>query len=210
MIRSLVELDASFNTLKYLPTNLGYELQNLEKLLIFLNKLRSLPSSICEMRSLRYLDAHFNELHSLPSAIGRLTNLEVLNLSSNFTDLQELPETFGDLINLKELDLSNNQIAALPNTFGRLDSLVKLNLEQNPLELPPKEVVKQGVLAVRSFMTRRLADILNEKEASKVEMQEEAEMGWLTRLKSFSGSVTEYVGGSPRTPKTSSFLDQQL
>ncbi|THG23464.1 hypothetical protein TEA_020369 [Camellia sinensis var. sinensis] len=150
--RSLVELDVSFNKLAYLPTNIGYELVNLRRLSVQLNKIRSLPTSIGEMRSLCVLDVHFNELRVLPLAIGRLTNLEILNLSSNFTDLTELPETIGDLTNLKELDLSNNQIQALPDTFGRLDNLTKLNLESNPLVIPPKEVVNLGVEAVKVFM----------------------------------------------------------
>ncbi|KAL2340953.1 hypothetical protein Fmac_008893 [Flemingia macrophylla] len=218
--RSLVELDVSFNNLSYLPTNIGYELPNLQKLMIQLNKIRSLPSSICELKSLRYLDAHFNELHGLPIAIGRLTSLEVLNLSSNFSDLRELPETFGDLTNLRELDLSNNQIRALPDTFGRLDSLTKLNLEQNPLELPPMEIVNQGVEAIKIFMAKRWLDILLEEERkSSQEMQEQEQGGWLTRstswLKNVSGNVIEYIGttvGSPLTPKPprDSYLDQQL
>lgn len=214
--RSLVELDASFNSLSYLPTNIGYELQNLQKLLISLNKIRSLPSSVCEMKSLRYLDAHFNELHGLPIAIGRLTSLEVLNLSSNFSDLQEIPETFGDLSSLKELDLSNNQIHALPDTFGRLDSLIKINLDQNPIELPPMEVVNQGVQAIKSYMAKRWIDILAEEESKNThELQEQGQNGWLTRstswLKNVSGNVTEYIGStmSPRTPKEN-YLDQEL
>ncbi|KAI9087588.1 hypothetical protein K1719_030458 [Acacia pycnantha] len=218
--RSLVELDVSFNGLTYLPTNIGLELVNLQKLSIQLNKIRSFPSSVCEMRALRYLDAHFNELHGLPIAIGKLTNLEVLNLSSNFSDLSELPDTFGDLTNLRELDLSNNQIHALPDTFGRLDNLVKLNLEQNPLELPPKEIVNEGVEAIKTFMAKRWVDILLEEERKSHEIQELAEGGWLTRstswLKNYasniSGSVTEYLGsaiGSPRTPRDPC-LDQQL
>ncbi|XP_028781805.1 plant intracellular Ras-group-related LRR protein 9-like [Neltuma alba] len=214
--RSLVELDVSFNSLTYLPTNIGYELVNLQKLLIQLNKIRSLPSSVCEMRALRLLDAHFNELHGLPIAIGKLTNLEVLNLSSNFSDLRELPDTFGDLTNLRELDLSNNQIHALPDTFGRLDNLVKLNLEQNPLELPPKEIVDEGVEAIKTFMAKRWVDILLEEERKSHEMQEQAEAGWLTRstswlknyVSSVSGSVTGYLG-SPRTQRDPC-LDQQL
>ncbi|XP_058787398.1 plant intracellular Ras-group-related LRR protein 9-like [Vicia villosa] len=217
--RSLVELDASFNNLSYLPTNIGYELPNLKKLIIHLNKIRSLPSSICELKSLCYLDAHFNELHGLPIAIGRLTNLEVLNLSSNFTDLIELPETFGELTNLRELDLSNNQIHALPDTFGYLDNLTKLNLEQNPLEVPPVEIVNQGVEAILTFMTKRWIDILQEEESkSNQEMQEQVEGGWLTRstswLKNVSGNVAGYIGttvGSPVSPKspTEAYLNQQ-
>ncbi|KAL5076443.1 hypothetical protein RYX36_015427 [Vicia faba] len=218
--RSLVELDASFNNLSYLPTNIGYELTNLKKLIIHLNKIRSLPSSICELKSLCYLDAHFNELHGLPIAIGRLTNLEVLNLSSNFTDLKELPETFGELTNLRELDLSNNQIRALPDTFGYLDNLTKLNLEQNPLEVPPVEIVNQGVEAILTFMTKRWIDILQEEERkSNQEMQEQVEGGWLTRstswLKNVSGNVAGYIGtavGSPMSPKSpkEDYLNQQL
>ncbi|XAR67979.1 hypothetical protein NMG60_11002945 [Bertholletia excelsa] len=147
--RSLVELDASFNKLTYLPTNIGHELGNLRRLSIQLNKIRSLPTSIGEMLSLRILDVHFNELRGLPLSIGRLTNLEVLNLSSNFSDLTELPDTTGDLTNLKELYLSNNQLHALPDTFGRLDNLTKLSLEENPLVIPPKEVVDQGLRLLR-------------------------------------------------------------
>lgn len=203
----------SFNSLTYLPTNIGYGLVNLERLSIPLNKIRSLPSSICEMRSLRYLDAHFNELRGLPHAIGRLTNLEVLNLSSNFSDLTELPDTFGDLINLKELDLSNNQIHALPDTFGRLDNLTKLNLDQNPLVIPPVEIVNQGAEAVKSFMAKRWLDILVEEERKcMLEVQEQQETGWLTRstswLKNTVSGVTEYLG-SPKTPRDP-YLDQQL
>jgi len=213
MISSLVELDASFNSLSYLPTNIGFELRNLQKLMIQLNKIRSLPSSICEMKSLRYLDAHFNELRGLPIAIGKLTSLQVLNLSSNFSDLRELPETFGDLINLRDLDLSNNQIHALPDSFGRLHNLTKLNLDQNPLEVPPMDIVAQGVQAVKSFMSQRWIDILAEEERKTTqELQEHGENGWLSRstswLKNVSDNVTEMIM-SPRTPKEA-YLNQQL
>ncbi|XP_064948244.1 plant intracellular Ras-group-related LRR protein 3-like [Musa acuminata AAA Group] len=216
--RSLVEFDASYNELTYLPTNIGFELQNLEKLWIHLNKIRSLPTSVCEMRSLRLLDAHFNELRGLPYAIGKLTNLEILNLSSNFSDLQELPATFGDLISLRELDLSNNQIHALPDTFGRLDKLTKLNLDQNPLVIPPSEVVTQGVEAVKDYMAKRWLDILLEEERkSMAEETSPAQVGWLTRSTSWltnwisgvSGGVAEHLGAGQK-PSRDPYLDQQL
>ncbi|XP_010277605.1 PREDICTED: plant intracellular Ras-group-related LRR protein 1-like [Nelumbo nucifera] len=216
--RSLEELDASFNDLTYLPTNIGYELVNLRRLSCHLNKIRSLPTSICEMTTLRHLDVHFNELRGLPHAIGKLTNLEVLNLSSNFSDLIELPDTLGDLTNLRELDLSNNQIHALPDTIGRLDKLTKLNLDQNPLVLPPMEVVAGGVEAVKEFMAKRWIDILLEEEQkSRLEENNEAQTGWLTRSTSWlngwvsvvSESVTGYLGAGERSPRDP-YLDQQL
>ncbi|KAF5933083.1 hypothetical protein HYC85_029254 [Camellia sinensis] len=208
--RSLVELDASFNRLAYLPTNIGYELVNLKSLLIHLNKIRSLPSSIGEMRSLRIMDVHFNELRGLPRAIGRLTNLETLNLSSNFSDLTELPDTFGDLTNLKELDLSNNQIHALPDTFGRLDNLTKLNLEANPLVIPPKEVVSGGAEAIKDFMSKRWLDILVEEERkSMLEVEEQTETGWLSRSTSWLNNFVSDVSGHMKSP-VDPYLNQQL
>ncbi|XP_068652401.1 plant intracellular Ras-group-related LRR protein 1-like [Aristolochia californica] len=217
--RSLVELDVSYNKLTYLPTNIGYELVNLRKLSVHLNKLRSLPTSMCEMRSLRHLDAHFNELCFLPQAFGKLTNLETLNLSSNFSDLKELPNTIGDLINLKELDLSNNQIHALPVTFGRLDNLVKLNLAENPLVMPPEDIVKNGVEAVKVYMAKIWLNILVEEEQRSVleANKESTQTGWLTRSTSWlnnfltevSGTVSEHLGAGGRSFKDP-YLDQQL
>ncbi|WCJ36126.1 plant intracellular ras group-related LRR 9 [Euphorbia peplus] len=214
--RSLLELDVSFNRLTYLPTNIGCELVHLKKLTFQLNKIRSLPSSIGEMISLQHLDGHFNELQGLPPSIGKLTSLETLILSNNFSDLTELPETFGELTSLRELDLSNNQIHALPDTFGRLENLTKLNLEQNPLVIPPPEVVKEGVEAVKIFMAKRWLDLLVEVERkSMLEVQEHAQNDWLTRSTSWmkntvtvvSDSVSGYM--SPRSPKDPC-LDQQL
>ena len=214
-----MELDASFNSLVCLPTNVGYGLLNLERLSIKLNKLRTFPPSICEMRSLKYLDAHFNELHGLPRAIGKLTRLEVLNLSSNFNDLTELPETIGDLINLRELDLSNNQIRALPDTFFRLENLTKLNLDQNPLVIPPMEIVNKGVEAVKEFMAKRWDGIIAEAQQKSIleaNKQQQAQSGWLawgsSMLTNFVSGVSRSVGGYLGGGKTSAdpYLDQQL
>ncbi|KAK6148307.1 hypothetical protein DH2020_019219 [Rehmannia glutinosa] len=216
--RLLVELDASFNKLTYLPTNIGFELVNLKRLSINLNKIRSLPTSIGEMKSLRLLDVHFNELHGLPHTIGKLTNLEILNLSSNFSDLTELPETISDLTSLKELDLSNNQIHALPDTFGRLVNLTKLNVDQNPLAIPPKEVVAEGVEAVKAYMVKRWAELLREEELKSMhEVQEQTQAGLLTRSTSWlssvvsnvTGTVSGYLGGGAKSD-ADPYLNQQL
>ncbi|MBA0711591.1 hypothetical protein Golax_010755 [Gossypium laxum] len=215
---SLVELDASFNNLTFLPNNIGYGLLNLEKLSIQLNKIHFLPSSICEMRSLRYLDAHFNELHGLPQVIGRMTKLEVLNLSSNFNDFTELPDTISDLTNLRELDLSNNQIRALPCTFGRLGKLVKLNLDQNPLIVPPIEIANKGADAVKDYMSKKWLDVITE-EQRRINLEasnQQGQMGWLSwgtslvsnAISGVSQSVGEYLSG-PKAPRDP-YLDQQL
>jgi len=214
---ALIELDTSFNQLTYLPTNIGNELVNLQKFFVHLNKLRSLPSSICEMESLRVLDVHFNELRSLPLAIGKLQNLEILNASSNFSDLTTIPDTIGDLTNLVDLDLSNNQIKELPCSFGRLTNLKKLNLDQNPFVIPPQEIVQQGLDAVLEYMKNRWVDILLEEEGkSKIEADNsQAEQNWMQRggqwlEKWFFGSPTGYVGTTRNKTIEDDFLNQQL
>lgn len=213
--RLLIELDASFNKLTYLPTNIGFELVNLKRLSIQYNKIRSLPTSIGGMKSLKLLDVHFNELRGLPHSVGKLINLEILNLSSNFSDLTELPDNISDLISLKELDLSNNQIHTLPFTFGQLFNLTKLNLDQNPLTIPPEEVVNEGVEAVKSYMAKRRDEILMEEEQKTThEMPEQTRASLLTRstswLNNFVSNVSGYLGGSPKSNANSNYLNQQL
>jgi Leucine-rich repeat (LRR) protein len=216
-----VELDASYNALAYLPTGIGHELVHLQTLRVHLNKLRSLPSSVCEMRSLRLLDAHFNELCGLPAAIGQLSALESLDLSSNFSDMRDLPPSFGDLAGLRELDLSNNQIHALPDCFGRLGRLERLRLDQNPLVVPPPEVVAGGVAAVKEYMAGRWAEAVAEEErriASAAAVAVDSPKAstpreWLTRsvssLSTWVSDVTVKVVGQD-TEEEEEFLQQQF
>ncbi|KAL6899649.1 hypothetical protein ACP4OV_006307 [Aristida adscensionis] len=214
--RSLVELDASYNALAYLPTGIGHELVHLQALRVHLNKLRSLPSSVCEMRSLRLLDAHFNELHGLPAAIGRLSALETLDLSSNFSDMRDLPPSFGDLAALRELDLSNNQIRALPACFGRLGRLERLCLDQNPLAVPPPEVVSGGVAAVREYMARRWAEEERRRSAAAAAAALESPKAstpkaWLTRsVSSLSTWVSGKVVAQEKVAEEDEFLQQKF
>ncbi|ESQ32838.1 hypothetical protein EUTSA_v10004130mg [Eutrema salsugineum] len=220
--RSLVELDASYNNLTSLPTNIGYGLQNLERLSIQLNKLRYFPASICEMRSLKYLDAHMNEIHGIPNSIGKLTKLEVLNMSSNFNNLLGVPDTITDLTNLRELDLGNNQIQAIPDSFYMLKKLEKLNLDQNPLEIPSKEVASQGAEAVREFMKKRWTEIMaEEKQRIGVEAERQRhgdESGWvlISWVSNLVSDVTQTIGfgggsggdGGDKKPGESHFYHQ--
>ncbi|KAE9453764.1 hypothetical protein C3L33_14380, partial [Rhododendron williamsianum] len=231
-LEHLEELYLASNLLDSLPDSIGL-LFNLKILDVSGNKLVSFPDSICQCRSLVELDASFNRLAYLPTNIGfelvklrrlsiQLNKLRSLPTSicemTNFSDLTELPDTLGDLSNLKELDLSNNQIHALPDTFGRLDKLTKLNLEENPLVIPPKEVVSEGVEAIKIFMAKRWLDILVEEERrSMLEVQEPAQTGWLTRSLSRSTSwmstVASGVSGYVRNAGKSTidpYLDQQL
>ncbi|CAI8597603.1 unnamed protein product [Vicia faba] len=210
-ISGLLVLDVSANQLSAIPDSIA-GLQNLEELNLSANLLESLPDSIGLLQKLKLLNVSGNKLTALPDSICQCRSL--VELDASFNNLSYLPTNIG------ELDLSNNQIRALPDTFGYLDNLTKLNLEQNPLEVPPVEIVNQGVEAILTFMTKRWIDILQEEERkSNQEMQEQVEGGWLTRstswLKNVSGNVAGYIGtavGSPMSPKSpkEDYLNQQL
>jgi hypothetical protein len=73
-------------------------------------------------------------LRELPPSIGQLTQLQVLNVSSN--QLTALPEALGQLTQLEELDVSGNQLTALPETLKRLTRLQALYLHDNPRAHP--------------------------------------------------------------------------
>lgn len=69
----------------------------------------------------------------IPQDLYGLSNLEVLDLSSN--KITSIDAKISNLSNLKFLDLSNNQIMSLPSSILKLDSLQVLNLSNNPLNM---------------------------------------------------------------------------
>lgn len=162
-----------------------------------------------------------NEIHGIPNSIGRLTKLEVLNLSSNFNNLMGVPDTITDLTNLRELDLSNNQIQAIPDSFYRLRKLEKLNLDQNPLEIPSQEVATQGAEVVREFMRKRWGDIMAEQQ-QRIGVEAERhgdENGWVywgtSMVTNLVSGVTHTIGfggatsdGGDKKPGDSYFYHQ--
>jgi hypothetical protein len=56
------------------------------------------------------------------------------------------------LQHLEELDLRFNRIHTLPPEIGRLTALTRLGLHGNPLQVPPPDVVKKGVAAIRDYL----------------------------------------------------------
>ncbi|KAJ7537019.1 hypothetical protein O6H91_12G092600 [Diphasiastrum complanatum] len=165
---ALLELDASFNQLESLPANFGSTFLNLQRLSLQLNRLSALPSSLCEMKSLKHLEVQFNKLISLPASLGNLTNLEILNASSNFNNLAGLPDSIGDLVSLRSLDLSYNQIRQLPASLGKLQTLETLRLDGNPLAIPPAQVVEHSHEAVMEYMAEQWKNSVLSGNARKI------------------------------------------
>jgi hypothetical protein len=92
------------------------------------NPLRTVPSIIWDLTSLRYLHLQKTGLGVLPRGVGNLTSLQELHLQNN--QLSTLPAEVGNLTSLQYLDLHNNQLSTLPPALGNLP-LQQLDLSRN-------------------------------------------------------------------------------
>ncbi|KAL5738996.1 hypothetical protein ACOSQ2_028176 [Xanthoceras sorbifolium] len=92
------------------------------------------------LTNLRLLNLSSNMLvDPIPSSLGHLKNLRVLNLSSNSLG-GPLPSTLGHLTNLRILDMhSYSLIDPVPSTLGHLTNLRYLDLSSNVIfgSIPP-------------------------------------------------------------------------
>ncbi len=111
------------------------------------------------------LDLSNRGITKLPREIGRLTALEKLNLSYDWSELSEqnqltgLPREIGRLTALTELNLSNNHIAALPPVIGQLINLQSLNLGCNHLTTLPPEIGQLAALQSLDLNGNRLTTL---------------------------------------------------
>ncbi|XP_056171751.1 uncharacterized protein LOC130139239 [Syzygium oleosum] len=86
--------------------------------------IEKLPSSICELKHLTFLDLSKNEgIIRLPDSVTRLQNLQVLKLNM-CCKLIELPRDIRKLVNLRQLEISNcNALSHMPHGLGQLTLL---------------------------------------------------------------------------------------
>ncbi|XP_049397459.1 receptor-like protein 7 [Solanum stenotomum] len=157
---SLLHLNLSHNSLTgHLQQFHYYSLESLDLKFNFLQG--PLPSSICNLRSLRILDLSRNNFsNSIPNCLGSMANLTVLDLRRNnfsgslpllctqSTSLTTIvlnsnqlegsvPVSLLNCVGLKVLDLGNNAINdAFPAWLGTLEDLQVLILKSNKFHGP--------------------------------------------------------------------------
>ncbi|KAL8165166.1 UNVERIFIED_CONTAM: hypothetical protein K2H54_032324 [Gekko kuhli] len=103
------------------------------------NKIKIIPSEVCQLQELKDLNLSNNYLVSFPNEICQLSSLEKLTLcQKNGLKLSQLPEKISELSSLKELDVSHNELKELPEGLGEIKTLVTLIANANCLTKLPK------------------------------------------------------------------------
>ncbi|KAK4429064.1 putative disease resistance protein [Sesamum alatum] len=95
--------------------------------------LTELPSSICQMQTLKSLSVtNCDSLQELPSDLGKLSFLKILRLSA-CPNLRRLPSRVGNLVRLQYLDVSQCvNMGCLPEDIGGCASLEKIDMRECP------------------------------------------------------------------------------
>lgn len=127
----LTSLSLCGKDIKELPAEIG-ELTHLEQLDVSENKLVTLPSTIANLKNLRFLNLEDNHITKIPAEIGKLIQLEEVEVCRN--KLSTLPKEFGKLHNLKRLSLRGNCFQQFPIALKQLTKLSELDLSENGLK----------------------------------------------------------------------------
>jgi hypothetical protein len=137
-LSSLLKMGVYTGNLEHLPTNIGANHKKIIVLQVVGNKVRYLPDSMGNLRSLSSLWILNSKLQQLPDSIGNLETLLYLYLPNNL--LQSLPESLGNLRQLVALDVSNNRLQGLPASVGQLESLHMFYGNNNRIETLPENL----------------------------------------------------------------------
>lgn len=141
----LVKLYLSDNKLRSLPMELQ-GLRNLQLLALDFNCFEDFPEAICQLPQLNILYLGSNRLYSLPSELSKLKELNTLWLETNC--LTVFPKVICELSNLKTLHLGYNQIRSLPEELRQLQELRSIWLAGNQLTEFPPVLLEMHCLAV--------------------------------------------------------------
>jgi hypothetical protein len=122
-----------------------------------------LPDELFEVQSLEVLTIGYYDEVQIPNSMRNLKNLRVLRIWN--ANLTSIPDPVYDLESLEELSVTNgstyqapggiNKILELSPKILRLSMLKRLELDTSSLRVPPPEIARQGMDAIRKYFLER-------------------------------------------------------
>ncbi|KAL3840776.1 hypothetical protein ACJIZ3_025367 [Penstemon smallii] len=123
------------------------ELRSLRVLSLSRYFIKEVPSSICNLILLRYLNLSGTSIVTLPDFLSDLVRLETLSLCDCIL-LSNLPPSLGNISSLRHLDNSNTQqLKDMPVEIGKLENLQTL---------PKIVLAKEGGLGMKELQNLKL------------------------------------------------------
>lgn len=148
---------------------------------------KELPNELVQLTNLITIDLENCGLEgSLPLEIGNLTNLEYLNLKSNYNLSGSIPTSIGELVNLTTLYVRGNLSGSIPPEIGNLTQLITLSFYDNNLSgsLPPE---------IGNLINLEYVTLSNNQLTGQIP----SEIGNLTNLSSLFLSDNQLTGEIP-------------
>ncbi|XP_040372381.1 LOW QUALITY PROTEIN: disease resistance-like protein DSC1 [Rosa chinensis] len=130
-MKSLSYLFLGQTNIETVPSSLFMSMTGIISLdLSYCDRLLSLPTDICKLKSLQRLDlSGCSSFTNFPEIEEPMEHLQYLNLRG--TKIEELPSSIGNLVGLKTLDLSYcKSLELLPNSFYKLMHLEWFSLNK--------------------------------------------------------------------------------
>jgi internalin A len=161
-VENCVSLDKSKNVLalnlfrrnlKNIPMHI-FKFKHLKSLFLWDNSILEIPDALYELQQLEYLFLTKNKLRTFPSRLLSLPKIKLIDISRN--KITELPREISNQPRNIEVYLSNSSESFL---LGKrleelTESTIEIFLEKNPFSIPPAEIVKQGIEAIRNYFTQ--------------------------------------------------------
>ena len=142
--------------------NLKLDLSNLN--------ITELPTDICSLTHIRYLNLAYNKLTDLPIEFVRLTKMKHINLTKNLID--EIPPVIFDLKNLEELLLSKNFIEKIPEEISKLKNLKILIANDNKIVDISETILKLRKLIAVSLYENPIYKKFNKQDNAPITKHE--------------------------------------
>ncbi len=130
-------------------------LKDLHALTLYAAAIRELPSWISECSRLSRLQVGLNDLEDLPATVGDLSRLQFLGLADN--RFSRIPTVVFSINALSNLDIAcafpsrEGQITDIPAGVLNLSKLTSIRASGQPITIPPPEVVKDGIEAIKNY-----------------------------------------------------------